>query len=114
MLKTVLEAVGLMFMLVGFFAVCFAVLEKIFARNGLENYLTVIAGRQDDEHLPERVYAAFVETNLLSLLHKHRVVVIDYGVDPCVKSSCKRILSDENSVVFCRAEDFQNIIDRLG
>lgn len=114
MLKTVFEALGLMFMLIGIFAVSFAAFEKIFTGKSFKNYFTVIAGEKDDEHLPERVYAAFVETNLLSLLHKRKVIVIDYGVDAAVKNSCKRILDDENGVVFCQKEEFCDIIDRLG
>ncbi|MGN1419327.1 MAG: hypothetical protein ACI4W6_08360 [Acutalibacteraceae bacterium] len=114
MLETIFDALMLVLMLFGLFSVVCIIFEKLLTRKCSRHFFAVVAGRANDETLPEQVYAAFVESNLLSFFQKREVIVVDYGVEEAVKNSCRHILGDERNVIFCKAEEISDIIGRFG
>lgn len=111
MLKDIIYALGIVFLLCGIFFVCYIIFSKCMTPKGFGGFLAVIPGKAGDDSLPEKVYAAFVQANLLTLWGHNEVVVLDLGVSEKVKEQCRNIMYGKGDIAFCKADEFENIVN---
>lgn len=111
MLKDIIYALGIVFLLCGVFFVCYIIFRKVMTPKGFGGFFAVIPGREGDESLPEKVYAAFVQANLLTLWEHNEVIVLDMGVSEKVKEQCRNIMYGKGDIAFYKADDFESIVE---
>jgi len=105
MLKDILYAIGVIFILLGIFFVLYIIVRKALTPKGTGSFFALVPGTSDDERLPEKVYAAFIQANLLTFWEHNEVIVLDMGVSDKVKEQCRNIMSAKGEVVFCKADE---------
>lgn len=111
MLLNVFYAVCLVVLVFAVFFLCLFCFSRLFVPKNENGFFSVIAGREGDERLPEKVFAAFIQSNILSLIKKNPVVVIDFGVSEEIRSECESLLSD-GELMFCSAGEFADLVER--
>lgn len=103
MLNTIFDALMLIFTLIGIFFVCYIVFQKVLRRRA-NGFFALVPGFPDDERLPEKVYSAFVEANLLNFLRVNKVIVLDFGVSERLKFECENLIGCDKNVRFIEIE----------
>ena len=92
---------------------CYIVFEKLLCGRANRGFYEVVLGLPDDEKLPEKVYAAFLQVNLFNFIKVNRVVVVDFGVSEKIKDDCVSIFSNPKNVVFIEKDDFERMADKI-
>ena len=110
MLLDILSALGTVFLFLSAFFICTVLLCRLVASDGKDCFYTVIPGFENDERLAQKVFAAYVQTNLLAVSKESRLIVLDFGVREEMKRECAEILG-EHEVLFLSKEDFGELID---
>ncbi|MGN1194759.1 MAG: hypothetical protein ACI4SB_04690 [Acutalibacteraceae bacterium] len=110
MLWEILSALGVVFLFLSVFFICTVILCRLILPGEKGGYYTVIPGLPDDEQLAQKVFAAYIQTNIFTLIKKNMIIVLDYGVSEQVKRECSEILGEHN-ILFCSHEDFGDIVD---
>ena len=105
MLWEFLSALGAVLLLILAFRLCIAGLCRLIASDGKNGFYTVIPGFENDEHLAQKVFAAYVQTNLLTVCKRSSLIVLDFGVSEKMKRECSEILGG-HEVLFLKKEDF--------
>lgn len=109
MLWEILSALGVVFLFLFVFFVCTVILCRLILPGGKSGYYAVIPGFPNDEQLAQKVFAAYIQSNLFTLVNKNTVIVLDYGVSEKVKQECTEILGG-HCVVFCPGDELENIV----
>lgn len=113
MLEMLMDALSLIFILCGMFFVGYIIFQKLLLGRKCRKTVTLMAGFKDDDKLPEEVYAAYMASNLLNIVKKNEVIVLDFGVEKSVKEACINIVGDSRNVIFCPREEIEDIIGHL-
>ena len=80
MLWEILSALGVVFLFVSAFFICTVILCRLVLPGEKSEYYTVIPGFHDDERLVQKVFSAYLQTNIFTLVKKNMIVVLDFGV----------------------------------
>lgn len=109
-LLDLLSALGTVFLFLSAFLVGTVLLCRLVASDGKDDFYTVIPGFENDKRLAQKVFAAYVQTNLLAVCKRSRLVVLDFGISEEIKRECSEILGG-HEVLFLKKEDLGDIVD---
>ena len=110
MLLEFLSALGVVFLFLLIFMICTVLLCRLLASGGKDGFFTVVPGLENDEHLAQKVFAVYVQTNLLAVCKRSRLIVLDLGVREKIKRECSEILGGDE-VLFLTKEDLGELVD---
>ena len=110
MLLEFLSALGVVFLFLLIFLICTVLLCRLLASGEKDVFFTVIPGLENDEHLAQKVFAVYVQTNLLAVCKRSRLIVLDLGVREKIKRECSEILGGDE-VLFLTKEDLGELVD---
>lgn len=110
MLLEFLSALGVVFLFLLIFLICTVLLCRLLASGEKDVFFTVIPGLENDEHLAQKVFAVYVQTNLLAVCKRSRLIVLDLGVREEIKRECSEILGG-HEVLFLTKEDLGELVD---
>lgn len=108
MLLEFLSALGVVFLFLLIFLICTVLLCRLLSSDGKDGYYTVIPGFENDERLAQKVFAVYIQTNLLALCKRSRLIVLDLGVSEEIKRECSEILGG-HEVLFLTKEDLSEL-----
>ena len=80
MLLEFLSALGVVFLFLLIFLICTVLLCRLLASGEKDVFFTVIPGFENDERLAQKVFTAYIQTNLLAVCKRSRLIVLDLGV----------------------------------
>lgn len=109
MIYNFILAIGLALTICGLFFTFYLLINKVILKNQRNDFVTVVIGK-DCEELPETVYQAFVQANLLNFGEKSSVIVLDFGLSEDTKCKCFEVLQRYDNLKFCTIEDFESIV----
>lgn len=110
MLLEFLSALGVVFLFLLIFLICTVLLCRLLASGEKDVFFTVIPGFENDERLAQKVFAVYVQTNLLAVCKRSRLIVLDLGVREKIKRECSEILGGDE-VLFLTKEDLGELVD---
>lgn len=110
MLWEVLSALGVVFLFLLLLLFFTFILCRLMASDGNERFYTVIPGYENDARLAQKVFAVYVQTNLLAACKRSRLIVLDFGVSEQMKRECTELLGGQE-VLFLTKEAFGEIVD---
>ncbi len=113
MLHNLILALGLSLTICGMFFTFYLLINKIILKNHSNDFVTIVIGKDCDE-LPETVYQAFVQANLLNFGEKSPVIVLDFGLSEDTKCKCFEVLQRYDNIHFCAVEDFESVVCKGG
>ena len=110
MLLEFLSALGVVFLFLLIFLICTVLLCRLLASGEKDVFFTVIPGFENDERLAQKVFTAYIQTNLLAVCKRSRLIVLDLGVREKIKRECSEILGGDE-VLFLTKEDLGELVD---
>ena len=105
MLSSIIDALGIVFLLWCVCFLCFLIFQALFKK---ENQFALVLGFPEDSDLAETVFVAYLKMNFFSFIKKDKVVVFDFGLSQEIKNQCINAVS-QDGVIFIKKDDFQNI-----
>lgn len=110
MIYNLIYALCLALILCGLYFIFYMIINKKLLNKNQNDFITVVIGTEN-EQLPQTVYNAFVQANLLNFGQKAHVVVLDYGLSEDMKTKCFNIIRQCDSVHFCHQDDFSGFLE---
>ncbi|MGN1444118.1 MAG: hypothetical protein ACI4XE_09755 [Acutalibacteraceae bacterium] len=109
MIWELLSAFGTVFLFLSAFLICTVILCRLIVSDAKDCFYTVIPGFENDERLAQKVFAVYVQTNLLAICKRSRLIVLDFGVSEDIKRECSEILGG-HEVLFLSKEDLGELV----
>ena len=91
---------SLLFIVCGMYFVCRSAYSFYVSSKHENEYNIILVGKEHDENLPQKVYSAFVQMNLMSVSKRNEIIVLDLGVSEIIKRECYDIMDKKGRVIF--------------
>ncbi len=88
-------------MLAGLFFIAYIITAKKEADYG--GYYIAVEGREENEHLTQQIYSAYIQINLMNFGEKRPVYVIDFDLTEKTRDSLSDMLEPYGKIIFIKA-----------